>query len=438
MSEPKLRPYLALTLLTLLNFFNYIDRNILFAVQELIKHEFHPSDAALGALTTTFLGCYMVVSPFVGRLADRGSRKVIIVVGAILWSAATLLTAVTHNFTELLIRHMVVGIGEATFVVIAPAYISDLFPVEKRGRMLAYFYLAIPVGSAVGYLLGGYLGTRYGWRSPFYVGAFPAVLVGIAFLFTREPARGSTEDIHRTLDGPELSAPATKRGSWIAKLGMPIVTFFKTVLGFARNPAFLTATLGMAMFTFVVGGIQVWMPTFLSRERHLALDQANFYLGAITVITGFLGTLVGGWLGDKYLKKNPAAYYLLSAIGMALALPPALAMVYSGGSWLFPSMFVALFFLFLNTGPLNAAIVNSVPPEIRATAVGVNLLVIHLLGDAFSPTLIGFISDRSSLATGFSVAMIAIGLSAAVLFYGARFAPRIRTEEKAALSGAPA
>jgi multidrug resistance protein len=415
MNDKKLYPYVSLLLLTLLNFFNYVDRNILFGVQPLIKEEFHPSDAALGFLTSSFLICYMVASPFVGRLADRSSRQIIIVVGAILWSIATLLTAVTHNFTELLIRHAVVGIGEATFVVIAPAYIADLFTVGRRGRMLAYFYLAIPVGSAMGYILGGYLGTRYGWRAPFYVGAFPAVLVGIAFLFTREPIRGNTEPSHGAAEKTKLRA-------------------------LASNPAFWTATLGMAMFTFVVGGIQVWMPSFLARERLLPLDKANLYLGAIVVITGFLGTLVGGWLGDKYLRRTPAAYYLVSAIGMALALLPALLTIYGSSAWMFYAMFAALFFLFLNTGPLNAAIVNSVAPEIRATAVGVNLFVIHLLGDAFSPWLIGYIADRSSLQTGFSVAMIAIVLSSAILFYGARFAPSLKTtrEERALPSGAPA
>jgi MFS transporter, Spinster family, sphingosine-1-phosphate transporter len=413
MSEPKLRPYLALTLLTLLNFFNYIDRNILFGVQPLIKDEFHTSDAKLGFLTTAFFICYMVVSPFIGRLADRWSRKVIIVAGAMLWSAATLLTAITHNYTELLVRHTVVGIGEATFVVIAPAYIADLFSVERRGRMLAYFYLAIPVGSAVGYIIGGFLGTRYGWRAPFYVGAVPGILVGLAFLFTSEPERGSTEEIHRAPDA-------------------------KTLSGLIANPAFWTATLGMAMFTFVVGGIQVWMPSFLARVHRIPLDRANINLGAVTVITGFFATLIGGWLGDRYLKRRASAYYILSGASMLLAFPPALLAFYGPVSWMYASLYVAEFFLFLNTGPLNAAIVNSVSPQIRATAVGVNLFVIHILGDVPSPLLIGFISDHSSLRTGFSVALIAMLLSAAILFYGARFAPRVRSEEKPALSGVSA
>jgi MFS family permease len=413
MPEQNLRPRLALTLLTLLNFFNYIDRNILFGVQPLIKQEFQVSDAKLGLLTTTFFICYMIVSPFIGGLADRWSRKVIIVIGALLWSAATLLTAITHNYSELLVRHTVVGIGEATFVVIAPAYIADLFSIERRGRMLAYFYLAIPVGSAVGYIVGGFLGTRHGWRSPFYVGAVPGILVGLAFLFTREPQRGSTEDIHYAPDARKLS-------------------------GLARNRAFWTATLGMAMFTFVVGGIQVWMPSFLSRVHNIPLDRANLNLGAITVIDGFVATLIGGWLGDQYLKRRASAYYVLSAVSMLLAFPAALLAFYGPVSWMYAAMYVAEFFLFLNTGPLNAAIVNSVSPAIRATAVGVNLFVIHILGDVPSPLLIGFISDHSSLRAGFSVALIAMLLSAAVLFYGARFAPRIQLIEKPVSSGVSA
>ena len=361
-----------------------------------------------------------------------------IVLGALLWSATTLLTAITHNYTELLVRHTVVGIGEATFVVIAPAYIADLFSIERRGRMLAYFYLAIPVGSAVGYIVGGLLGTKYGWRAPFYVGAVPGILVGLAFLFPREPERGATEDMHRAPEARKLLEPARTAASWIATVGMAILTFLRKLLGLARNRAFCTATLGMAMFTFVVGGIQVWMPSFLSRVHNIPLDRANLNLGAITVIDGFVATLIGGWMGDQYLKRRASAYYVLSAISMLLAFPAALFAFYGPVSWMYAAMYVAEFFLFLNTGPLNAAIVNSVSPEIRATAVGLNLFIIHILGDVPSPLLIGFISDHSSLRTGFSVALIAMLLSAAVLFYGARFAPRIQLGGKTVSSGASA
>lgn len=407
------RPLLVLGLLTALNFLNYIDRYILPAVQPLVKQEFHPSDTALGALTTVFFIFYMCCAPGIGFLADRTSRKTIITVGALIWSGATLLTAVTHSFTSLLVRHTVVGVGEATFSLIAPAYIADLFPEEKRGRILSFFYLAIPVGAALGYIIGGALGTRYGWRSPFYVCAIPGFLVAIAFFFGgAEPARGAQEVALHTIERT-------------------------TFHGLLRNPAFWTATLGMAMMTFAIGGISAWMPTFLERERGVPLDKANYLFGIITVLTGIGGTAVGGWVGDRWLKRSRGAYYGVSALSALLAIPGALYAFYGNPAWIFPSLAVAEFFLFLNTGPLNAAIVNSVAAPIRATAIGMNLFIIHLLGDATSPTIIGAISDRSSLRLGFSVTLIAMVMSGVILFVGMRFAPP-RADEQAIMAGASA
>ena len=406
------RPLLALGLLTALNFLNYIDRYILPAVQPLIKEEFHPSDTALGALTTVFFIFYMCSAPGIGYLADRKSRKAIITVGALIWSGATLLTAVTYNFTSLLIRHTIVGVGEATFSLIAPAYIADLFPEERRGRVLALFYLAIPMGAALGYIIGGALGTQHGWRAPFYVCAIPGFIVAIWFYFAvDEPQRGEREVALHTIERT-------------------------TFRGLLRNPAFWTATLGMAMMTFAIGGISAWMPTFLEREKGIPLDRANYYFGLITVVDGLAGTAVGGWLGDLWLRRSRGAYYGISAISALLALPGALFAFYGDQSWIFVALAVAEFFLFLNTGPLNAAIVNSVAAPIRATAIGMNLFIIHLLGDAISPTLIGAISARSSLRFGFSVTLVAMVVSALILFVGMRFAPP-RADERQ-LAGASA
>src|SRR2546427_5837506 len=179
-SDSSLHPKTALIMLTALNLLNYVDRNVLFAVQPLVQQEFHISKTQVGYLTSAFLLCYMFAAPFVGPLADRYSRKLIIGLGAIFWSGLTLLTAVTHTYTELLIRHTLVGVGEATFVTIAPTFVADLFSEEKRGRILGVFYLAIPVGSAAGYLLGGKLGTEYGWRFPFFVAAIPGFLLALS------------------------------------------------------------------------------------------------------------------------------------------------------------------------------------------------------------------------------------------------------------------
>src|SRR5713226_10122748 len=295
-TQRKFYPWTALVLLTTLNFLNYIDRSVLFAVQPLVQSEFKLTNAQVGYLTSAFLLFYMVAAPFVGPLADRYSRKLIIVLGAVFWSGLTLMTAVTHTYGELLLRHTLVGVGEATFVTIAPTFVADLFPEGKRGRILGVFYLAIPVGTAAGYILGGYLAPHHGWRFPFYIAAAPGFLLALFVLFLKEPERGQFDSLKGT---PERT----------------------TVLGLARNPAFLTSTLGMAAMTFSLGGIHVWMPQFLYSERHYSLAQANFVFGLIIVVDGIVAALAGGWLGDYLLRRMKGSYYLVSAASMVLGVP---------------------------------------------------------------------------------------------------------------------
>jgi MFS transporter, Spinster family, sphingosine-1-phosphate transporter len=401
--DDKLHPSTALILLTSLNLLNYADRNVLFAVQPLVQDEFHLSNLQIGYLTSAFLGFYMIAAPFVGPLADRYSRKLIIVLGALFWSGLTLLTAVTHTYTELLIRHTLVGIGEATFVTIAPTFVADLFAEEKRGRILGVFYLAIPVGSAAGYLLGGNLAPHYGWRFPFYIAAVPGFLLALAVLFLREPPRGQFDTLKET---PERA----------------------TILGLVRNPAFVSATLGMAAMTFSLGGIQVWMPKFLYSERHYTLEAANFLFGIIIVVDGILASLAGGWLGDYLLPRMKGSYYFVSAASMLLGVPAMIIALFMQGPVMIPAIAVASFFLLLNTAPLNAAVINSVDAHIRATALAANIFVIHILGDVPSPTMMGWVADRRSLQAAFVLPIIAMVISSAILFYGMRFAPQVRVD----------
>ena len=403
MAKSDLQPWTALGVLTALNLLNYADRNVLFAVQKLVQEEFHLSFQRVGFLTSAFLGFYMLAAPFVGPLADRYSRKVIIVLGAMFWSGLTLLTAVTHNYTELLVRHTLVGIGEATFVTIAPTFVADLFRENVRGRILGVFYLAIPVGSAAGYLLGGYLAPRHGWRFPFYIAAAPGFVLGLAVLFLKEPPRGQFDSVK---DTPE-------RG---------------TVLGLIRNPAFLTSTLGMAFMTYSLGGIQVWIPQFLSSERHFTLEQANLLFGIIIVIDGILAALIGGWLGDYLLPRMKSSYYFVSAASMVLGIPVMIVALFNRGPLMIPAIAVAAFLLLFNTAPLNAAVINSVGAHIRATALAVNIFIIHILGDVPSPTMMGWVADRKSLQAAFILPVIAMGISAAILFYGMRFAPDVAVD----------
>jgi multidrug resistance protein len=406
-TQTKLYPWTALVVLTTLNLLNYIDRSVLFAVQPLVQTEFHLTNTQVGYLTSAFLGFYMIAAPFTGPLADRYSRKKIIFLGAVFWSGLTLLTAVTHTYWELLVRHTLVGVGEATFVTIAPTFVADLFPEEKRGRIFGIFYLAIPVGTAAGYLLGGKLGPEHGWRFPFYIAAAPGFLLALAVLFLPEPPRGQFDSVKET---PERSS---LKGLW-------------------KNPAFWTVTLGMAAGTFSLGGIQVWMPTFLSQARGYSLQKANELFGAIVVVDGIVASLFGGWLGDRLLPRMKGSYYFVSAVSMALGVPVMIVALFFKGPIMIPAIAVAAFFLLVNTSPLNTALVNSVGAHIRATAIAVNIFLFHLLGDVPSPTMMGYVADHHSLQKAFILPVIAMAVSSAILFYGMRFAPEVRVGREAA------
>ena len=396
---------LALFLLTALNLFNFVDRYVLPGVQPLVQKQFSVNDARMGALTSAFFLTYMIAAPLTGWLGDHMPRKPLIVAGALLWSAATLLTAFVHSYHALLLRHAIVGIGEATFSIFAPALLADFYPEVDRNRVLSIFYVSIPVGAALGYITGGVLGSRYGWRVPFSVAALPGVLIAIAFaFFIREPERGSADRI----------APSRDRD---------------TVLGLTRNPGYWSGTLGMAFMVFSIGGISVWLPTFLVRYGGYSLSRANLLLGGITIVDGILGTWAGGWIAQRWQRRNHRALYLLSAWSALLAIPGALVAFFGPGWLILPAMLVAEFFLFLNTGPLNAAVVNSVAAPIRSTAIAINLFMIHVLGDLPSPTIIGIISDHSSLRLGLSLTLISMLASGSILFLGSRFAPVLPEEQ---------
>jgi predicted MFS family arabinose efflux permease len=397
---------LALFLLTCLNLFNFIDRYVLPGVQPLVQKEFAVNDAQMGLLTTAFFFTYMIAAPLTGWLGDRYPRRPLIVAGALIWSAATLLTANVHSYDTLLVRHAVVGIGEATFSIFAPALLADFYPEIDRNRVLSIFYITIPVGAALGYLMGGVLGQHYGWRVPFFIAALPGVLIAAAFwFFVKEPARGAADELKPTLNRTTIS-------------------------GLTRNPAFWTATLGMAMWTFAVGGISTFLPTFFVRFGGYSVAAAGLVTGAITAIDGLIGTVLGGWIAHRWLRKNYRALYLISAWSMLLAIPACAAAFFGPRSLLVPGAFAAELLLFLNNGPLNAAIVNSVAAPIRSSAIAINLFIIHALGDAFSPRLIGRVSDATgSLRIGLGSTLVSLAIATSILLAGSRFAPRLPESE---------
>ena len=386
-----------LVVLTAINFVNYIDRYVLAAVLESVRVDFALTDSSAGLLGSMFMLVYMVVSPFTGWLGDRTTRKYLVVAGIGLWSLATVGTGYAESYRELMVMRGLVGIGEAGYATVAPAMIADLFEPRKRGRMLAYFYLAIPVGGALGYVLGGAIAGSWesivspgtlallgldgvadpGWRLAFLIAGAPGLVFAVAAFLIPEPVRGG-------MDPP-------------VENGEDEETFANPLEGARRlfqSPGWRTTTGGMILMIFTIGGLAFWMPTFLQRAHGMEEAAAGTVFGGITVVAGLIATLVGGWLGDRAFAKAEGGYLRLSGWGLLAGAPMVLLMgLVDARLPVLALAFVAEFFLFLNTGPLNAALVGCVPANLRATSIAVNVLAIHALGDAVSPFLIGVVSE---------------------------------------------
>ena len=394
---------IALTVLTVINFLNYIDRYVLASVFEPIKRELHFTDVQLGWSLSAFMITYAITAPVFGRLGDLFSRKWVIAAGVTLWSFATATAGLARSFWQMFVPRSFVGIGEASYATIAPTIIADFYETERRGRALAVFYAAIPAGSALGFVLGGQLADLFGWRTAFFVVGLPGLLFSLLALTIREPARGAAD-----------AAP-------VAEAITP-PTLLATYTMLWRNDAYVFVTLGFIAYTFALGGLVAWTPAFLERYDGMTTVRANDVFGALTVVSGFAGTFAGGVLGDYLLRYTRNAYLWLSGLCMLAGAPVTVLALASRQAAIFlPAIFVAEFLLFLNTGPLNAVLLGCVPVEIRATAMAVNIFFIHALGDAISPPIIGMLSDHVGLFPATMIAPVVMVASGGVLLYAIRF-----------------
>ncbi len=397
------RPWIVLVFLTGVNLLNYIDRQILYAVFPPIQTELGLSDTQLGLLASAFMWVYLSTAPIFGLLADRWSRPRLMAVGVGIWSAATAFSSVVRNHAQLLFGRAAVGIGEASYGSIAPAMLSDAFAPARRGQALAFFSMAIPAGSALGYLLGGLLERWLGWRASFLIVALPGLLLAWFVSQIPDPSRRNPLVFVGSSTGT-----ATPRVGDYAKL--------------LRTPSYVLTCLAMTSMTFAVGGLAAWVPTYLTRVRGMELAQANLAFGLLTLISGVGGTMAGGWMGDRLLPRVRSAYFLVSGVGLTVSVPCAAAVILvEDRSWVLTAIFLAELFIFLNTGPLNAIIANVSQAEVRATAYAANIFVIHALGDAVSPTVVGVVSDRVGLALAFWIAPAALALAASFCFWGMRY-----------------
>ncbi len=388
-----------LVVLTLINLFNYLDRWIVAAVAESMKHsELQLSDTQLGSLMTGFIIVYMLAAPLFGLLGDTRRRARLIALGVGVWSLATGAAGFAWNYASLFAARAAVGIGEAAYGTISPALLADYFPRERRGRVFAIFFAAIPIGSALGYVVGGLMDHYFGWRPAFWVAGFPGLILALLAWRLYDPQRGAQE--------PDSARPPATHGlSYVALLG---------------NRPYMLTVLGYAAYTFAIGALAFWMPAFLERVRGIPKAQATVQFGAIVVVTGFLGTYGGGWVGDRLLRVSRQAYMWLSG-GVTLAAAPLtfVALAARAPALYWVAIIVAELCLFASTGPVNSAIVNAVSPHMRATAVALSIFTIHILGDVPSPALVGAISDARSLGQAVLIIPVAIVVSGAIWTYAA-------------------
>jgi MFS transporter, Spinster family, sphingosine-1-phosphate transporter len=386
--------------LTAINFVNYLDRYVLSAVLEEIRLELDITDGAAGLLGTMFMVVYTVAAPLGGYVGDRWRRNRMVAVAVALWSFATVGSGLAQDYETLLVLRAMVGIGEAGYATVAPAIIADLFAPARRSRKLAWFYLAIPLGSALGYIVGGWVGEHYGWRSAFFVAGGPGLLLAVVAMFLPDPERGALDDDQTSELRFDLRAGLRR---------------------LFTSPAWRINTIGMTLMTFAMGGLAFWMPTFLVRSQGLGLAEANTWFGGVTVVAGLAGTLVGGYLGDRAFARSSGGYFSVSAWGLLAGAPFAFALpLLPTPGMIFACVFFAQVLLFMNTGPLNAALVACVPPRLRATAVAVNVFFIHALGDAVSPYIMGRISEVSELGLAIGATSLPIAAGGFILLLGAR------------------
>jgi MFS transporter, Spinster family, sphingosine-1-phosphate transporter len=398
----------AFAVLISLNLLNYLDRHLLPGALPLMQKSMAVGDAQIGALTSWFFVAYMYAAPLLGWLGDRFSRRRLVLLSVLWWSCAIGCAALAGSFIWFQYAYILAGVGEAAFGVYAVSLLSDYFPGRDRNWALSMFLLAMPAGRALGFPIGGSVAERFGWQAPFQLCAIAGVtLVIIAVAMMPDPVKGSASSVK--------SRPLARGGR------LPFTVSYRSLLSWT----YLCAVLGLAMHTFALGGLTAWLPMYLYRYGGYSASRASALLGSAALLCGLSGTWLGGVLGDRLLLRQRGALYWLSAASLLMAVPCVCVILLGSQAGMLAGTIGMQFFFFLGLGPLNTAILNSIPAAVRSTAIAVALLLVHALGDALSPRLIGGISDKLGLRIGMSITVVSLIAGALVLFAGVKCAPTV-------------
>jgi MFS family permease len=362
----------ALAVLSGLNLFNYLDRYVMSAVVTPLQKDLSLNDSHVGWAASAFMLGYFITAPFFGYLGDRMPRKYWMLVGVVIWSLATAGSGLVHSFAQLFVVRMIVGVGEACFVTMGPSWISDCFASTRRNTALTLFYVAVPFGSAMGYLLGAHFAQQGDWRGAFIYAGLPGVVLALSLLLLREPRRGEADGIVGEV------APAAGLGE---------------VAGLLLNRRYALLVWGYVAQTFAIGAFAFWAPTFLFRSHGMSLGSAAGTFGVITALTGLAGTFTGGMLANVLRKRTPAGYVWVMALSLVIAAPVCfLALMVGDQTLCLAGLGAGIFFLMMPTGPIASEMFEIVPVHLRVSAMAVCTFVIHLFGDFGSPTIVGRLS----------------------------------------------
>lgn len=410
-----------------ISFLNYLDRNVLTGAAKVVSQELGFGFDGIGVIASAFLVVYTLFTVPFGIWADRAKRKNVVAVCVAFWSIATALTALATNFTTLFISRMILGVGEAGYFPAGTALMSDYFHRERRSRVMSWWSTAQLVGILFGFVIGGALAGLFvgSWRLAFLFTGIPGLLLAFFAWRLREPRRNEADeeaielDPHSLAYAPEVeetpyafgyAAQTEKVSEQAVSNDVPVrpaeSASTQTLMGNIRHTfaefgsllrvKTLVVLIGMQIFAFFVLGVNVvFLPTYLQQRDifNLTSGQAGLFSGAVIVFAGIAGTLIGGYMADILNRRFPGARVLVCGIGFLLG-APAFALAITIHSLLIFSVFFTITTLLLTvySGPSTAATQDVVPSALRASAVAVSLLIAHLLGDAFAPSLVGLLA----------------------------------------------
>jgi predicted MFS family arabinose efflux permease len=383
-------PWFSLAALFFINFLNYADRYILSAVLGPLSQDLGLLKRQEGFLATVFTLGYMFSAPVVGQLADRWSRPRLVAACCALWSLATLASGLAVGYKSLLLARVLIGVGEAGYLAIGPTLLADLFPKETRGKALSIFYLGVPIGSAAGFVLGGFLPGIHltetlalGWRGAFMVVSVPGLVAAAVAWALSDPPRGQMDE-------------------FAAHGALPKKGTLREQVALFRNRTYLLVTIALTGIAFATVPLLHWLPQFFEEAKGVPLAKANVKIGATLILPGILGTLLGGWLGDRLARRFPGGYLAVAAGGLLCGFAFLKLALAATAAWLYlASLFFGVMCFMACTPTLNTTIANISAPNARAMAFATVIFCMHACGDTVSPWLFGHVIERSSLKDAF-------------------------------------